>query len=192
VKSQTYTIDTVAPTGIIVIAGGAESTTTPNITLTLTCSDNVACSQMQFSNDNITYSAADSYSTTKTWSLTAWVGTKTVYVKYKDTAGNWSNAYSDTITLNNSPPNPPVIVGGSKYTTLQAAYDAASSGSTIKCQAIRFIESLTVNRNITVTLDGGYDSGFTSNTGGQTSVKGTITTTAGGGTITIRNFSLEQ
>jgi hypothetical protein len=49
VKSHTYTIDTVPPTGTIVIQAGAESTTSPNVTLTLTCTDSAGCSQMRFS-----------------------------------------------------------------------------------------------------------------------------------------------
>jgi len=192
VKTQVYTIDTQPPTGTIVIQGGAESTTSPNVNLTLTCSDSVGCSQMQFSNDNLTYSTPQAYATSAAWTLTVWDGAKTVYVKYRDTAWNWSAPFSDTIALWNDPPNPPVKVGESNYTTLQAAYDAAADGSTIKCQAITLIESLTVNRDITVTLEGGYDSGFSSNYGNTTSMKGTLTTTTGGGKIIIENFVLAQ
>jgi YD repeat-containing protein len=192
VKSQTYTVDIGPPTGTIVINSGDSSTTSPNVTLTLTCTDDVACSQMKFSNDNITYSSPETYGGTKAWTLTAWDGTKSVFVKFMDTAGQWSGTYSDTIILNNNPPNPPIKIGGTGYTGLQEAYNAASDGATIKCQAVRLLESLTVNRNISVTLDGGYDSGFTSNSGGQTNIKGIFTTTTGGGTITIGNFVLEQ
>jgi len=91
--------DTVPPTGTITINSGAAETYTPVVTLTLTCSDNVGCSQMQFSNDNVTYSTTEAYGTTKSWTLSAGYGTKTVYVKYKDVAGNWSTPYSDTIDL---------------------------------------------------------------------------------------------
>ncbi len=52
------------------------------------------------------------------------------------------------------------------------------------------MESLTVNRNISVTLAGGYDCAFTSNSGNTTSLKGMIQTMAGGGTLTITNFIL--
>jgi len=191
-KTQIYTIDTEPPTGTIIIQGGAETTASPYVTLTLTCADNVGCSQMRFSNDDITYSTPEAYGTTRAWTLTAWDGAKTVYAKFKDTVGNWSNPFLDTIALNNDPPNPPIKIGDSNYMTLQAAYNAASDGSTIKCQAITLIESLTVNRNINVTLEGGYDSGYTTNYGNTTSIKGMITTTAGGGTITIENFVLGQ
>ncbi len=91
--------DTTPPTGTITINSGAASTNNPSVTLTLTCSDNVGCSQMQFSNDNVTYSTPEAYGTTKSWTLTPGDGTKTVYAKFKDAAGNWSTAYSDTIDL---------------------------------------------------------------------------------------------
>jgi YD repeat-containing protein len=91
VKALTYTIDTDPPTGTIVIQGGAESTTGPNVTLTLTCSDSAGCSQMRFSNDNLTYSTPQAYGTSSSWTLEACDGDKIVYVKFQDTAGNWSN-----------------------------------------------------------------------------------------------------
>ncbi len=229
---------------------------------------------MRFSNDNATYSTAETYATTKAWTLSTGDGTKTVYVEFKDGAGNWSLPFSGTIlldataptttaspvagtygtaqsvtltcddgtgsgcdkiyysvdgtnpaTLYSSPinisadtmlkyfatdltsnseavktgtyiidaslcPDFPVQIGGTSYLTLQAAYNAAVSGDTIKSRAITFTEDLTINRNIAVTLDGGYNCGFTTNTGGQTALRGMVTTTAGGGTITMKNFML--
>lgn len=91
--------DTIPPTGTIIINSGDATTYNPNITLTLTCSDNVGCSQMQFSNDNVTYSTPEPYGTTKSWTLSPGYGTKTVYAKFKDVSGNWSIPYSDTIDL---------------------------------------------------------------------------------------------
>lgn len=62
---------------------------------------------MQFSNDNTTWSTAEAYATSKLWTLSSGDGTKTVYAKLKDTAGNWSTAFNDTITLDttSSPPS---------------------------------------------------------------------------------------
>jgi len=83
-------------------------------------------------------------------------------------------------------------IGSISYSSLQAAYNAAGNGDTIKCRDLRFTENLTINRNITVTLDGGYNCDFTINAGGQTPIKGMLTTTVGGGTITIRNVKIEN
>jgi YD repeat-containing protein len=83
-------------------------------------------------------------------------------------------------------------IGTTPYGTLQDAYDAAANGTTIKCQAIRFVENLTVNRNISVTLEGGYDASYTSNSGNTSTLQGMISTTVGGGTITIKNFIIQR
>ncbi len=187
--NDTIVLDTTPPTGTITINGGAATTNSPNVILTLTCSDANGCSEMQFSNDDITYSTPEAYSTTKAWTLTPGDGTKTVYAKFKDTPDNWSIAYNDSILLDTTGP---VRIGGASYSTIQAAYNAALNGDTIKCRDLTLVESLIVNRNIAVTLEGGYDSSFTTNYGTMTILRGMITTTAGGGTITIKNFILEQ
>ncbi len=188
VQTQVYTIDGTAPTGTISINGGAASTTNPDVTLSLSCTDNIACSEMKFSNDNVTYSSPEAVGTSKAWTLLEGSGNRTVYVKYKDTAGNWSNAYSDDILLT----APLISVGGTTYSSLQEAYNAAASGSTIKCQAVLFVENLMINRDINVTLDGGYDATFTSNAGGQTTLKGKLQTYGTGGTLTITNFMISN
>jgi len=97
--------DTTPPSGSITINSGAAATNTAAVTLTLSASDNAgSVSQMQFSNDGSTYSTAEAYATTKSWTLTSGDGTKTVYAKFKDTAGNWSAAATDTIVLDTTPP----------------------------------------------------------------------------------------
>ncbi len=102
VKTENYTIDTTPPAGTITINSGAASTNSLNVTLTLTCDDASGCSQMKFSNDvdnEANYSTPETYSATKAWALSSGGGTKTVYAKFKDSIGNWSIAYSDTINL---------------------------------------------------------------------------------------------
>jgi YD repeat-containing protein len=99
VKTEAYTIDSTPPTGTITINSGAASTDDLSVTLTLTCDDANGCSQMTFSNDNVNYSTAETYASTKAWALTTGDGTKTVYAKFKDPAGNWSTVYSDSIML---------------------------------------------------------------------------------------------
>jgi len=75
----------------------------------------------------------------------------------------------------------PVRIAGSNptcYSTLQAAYDTASDSSVIQSKNITFFENLNVNRGISVTLQGGFNSDYSAVTG-FTEVKGTITTSAG-------------
>ena len=61
--------------------------------------DPVGIATMQFSNDNVFYSAEEPYATTKAWQLDAGDGFKTVYVRFKDAVGTISPIYSDTIIL---------------------------------------------------------------------------------------------
>lgn len=89
-----------SPQGTIVINNGADYAASTAVTLTLYAWDTESSvEEMQFSNDNITWSAPEGYATTKSWVLTDGYGGKTVYAKFKDAAGNWSGAFSDTIIL---------------------------------------------------------------------------------------------
>ena len=117
------TPDTTPPTGSIVINSGASYTTSTSVTLTLTCDDGSGCAEMQFSNDNITYSTPEPYGTIKARTLTSGDGTKTVYAKFKDNAGNWSSAYSDTIILDQNPPTDGTLTatGGNHQVSLSWA-----------------------------------------------------------------------
>lgn len=75
------------------------------------------------------------------------------------------------------------------YPTLQAAYNAAATGSIIQVSAMTFTENLDVNQDKSITLEGGYNPDYTAITG-NTYLKGKIQTYAGGGTLTIKNFVL--
>jgi uncharacterized protein (DUF2141 family) len=98
--NDTIELDTTPPTGTIIINGGAASTTSTTVTLTLTSTDaRSGCVGMKFSNDGVNWTAEEPRASSKAWTLTSGAGVKTVYVKYKDNAGNWSNGYSDTINL---------------------------------------------------------------------------------------------
>ncbi|MCL5884660.1 MAG: PKD domain-containing protein [Deltaproteobacteria bacterium] len=75
------------------------------------------------------------------------------------------------------------------YPTIQAAYDDAADGGVIQCKGESLAESINMNRNISVTLDGGYNWDF-SGFAGSTTLYGSIT--VGDGTATIKNFILEK
>ncbi|WP_232278979.1 chitobiase/beta-hexosaminidase C-terminal domain-containing protein [Geotalea uraniireducens] len=129
VKTQTYTIDTTPPTGTITVNSGAAYVTAANVTLALSCTDSVGCSQMQFSNDNSNWSSPESYATTKAWTLATGDGNKTVYVKFKDTAGNWSTVYSDTILLDATAPVTTASPAGGFYNTSKTVTLTSNDGA---------------------------------------------------------------
>lgn len=58
-----------------------------------------------------------------------------------------------------------VQLNGGYYSTIQGAYNAASSTEVIKLWATIYNESLLCDRPVEITFQGGYDSGYTSITG---------------------------
>jgi len=72
-----------------------------------------------------------------------------------------------------------VNIGGNYYSTIQAAYNAAANENIIKLLGGRtYSESLVCNRQVTVTLSGGYDSGYSLITG-YTTLSGMLTISQG-------------
>ena len=136
--SDTIILDNVAPSGTISINNGASSTTSQTVTLTLSATDATSgANQMQFSNDNATWSTPQAYTTAKSWTLSSGYGTKTVYVKFSDKAGNWSTAKYDTIAYSapadTTPPTGTISINSAAtYTNTTAvtlALSATDSGS---------------------------------------------------------------
>ena len=83
----------------------------------------------------------------------------------------------------------PVRIGSTYYSSLQAAYDAAVNGATIQAQAVVFTENLNINRNISITLQGGYNVDYTAIIG-KTSLQGQMTVS--NGTVTAKEFVLKK
>jgi hypothetical protein len=128
-----------------------------------------------------------------TYSWQTPLGKRTVYVRVTDSMGNENYAqYSQIVTCSS-----PVRIAGTNprsgpYASLQSAYSVAETGDIIQAAGTYLIENLTANRAVNVSLEGGYDCNYTSNTGTTTSLKGVLQTTSGGGTLTIKNFILEN
>ncbi len=105
-RSISVTVDNRPPMGTIDINARAVSTNSRNVTLTLSASDALSpIAQMRFSNTGLSFSGTRAYAATTTWTLTSGAGTKTVYVQFKDAAGNWSTSpASDTIVVDTTAP----------------------------------------------------------------------------------------
>ena len=85
--SDNIVLDMTAPTGCSVrINGAAGSTASTSVTLTLAAT---GADEVRFSNDNTTWTNWEGYIATKAWTL-AWGadGPRTVYVQFRDSAGN--------------------------------------------------------------------------------------------------------
>jgi subtilisin family serine protease len=90
--------DTTPPTNTsVLINDGAEKTDSVNVNLTLQAT---GASWMMISNNPDFIGAIwETYTTSKSWTLTSGEGTKRVYVKFKDSAGNISEKVFDEIQL---------------------------------------------------------------------------------------------
>jgi hypothetical protein len=120
--------DTNAPTGSISIAGGAAYTTNSATTLSVPATDlESGISQVALSNDGATWTTR-AYATTQSWTLPTGDGTKTVYAKWRDGAGNWSAPKTDTIVLDTTPPSGSVSINaGAAYATSTAVTVSVSA-----------------------------------------------------------------
>jgi hypothetical protein len=113
--------DTTPLSGTITINDGDSVTYSQSVTLTLFATDDNALVEntatvlkdgelgegalMSFSNDNKEWSDLEPYSTTKAWNLSPGEGDKTVFVQFRDTAGNWMiEPAKDQIILEGSSP----------------------------------------------------------------------------------------
>lgn len=76
---------------------------------------------------------------------------------------------------------------GSYSPTIQAAYDAATPGDLIRMWATDFTESPACGADKAVVLSGGYDEGYTANSG-TTNIHGAIT--IAGGTVSVENIAI--
>ena len=103
VTSDTIILDTTPPHSLgIIINEGASETDSELVTLKLTAIDETSgVSQMSFFNvEGIIWDPWETFSETKTFSLSTGNGEKTIYFRVKDRAGNIAAPVSATILLN--------------------------------------------------------------------------------------------
>jgi hypothetical protein len=135
-KTELFKIDKTPPTGSLTINNDAATTDTTSVTLKITATDNASgVAQMRLSNDNVNYTAWQTFSQDCPWTLQDGNGVKTVYAQLKDNAGLISLTYSDSIALGATPPTGSIVIGlGNPPTTtttsvlLYLTYSSATSG----------------------------------------------------------------
>jgi hypothetical protein len=87
------------------------------------------------------------------------------------------------------PATPPALTGGRYYPSIQDAYTYALNGDSILSQATVFTEGLNINRDVSVTLNAGYDCSYNDPLAGKTIITGNMVVS--NGTITIESGTLE-
>ena len=133
VSSDTIILDTEPPTSnSVIINSNAQNTSSTSVTLTLSSS---GATKMCISNTE-SCSSWETYATNKNWTLSSGDGEKTVYVWYKDDAGNIvPNYVTDKITYMSEPTNNSVkINSNASYTnTTSVTLTLSSTGATQMC-----------------------------------------------------------
>jgi formylglycine-generating enzyme required for sulfatase activity len=114
--SDTIALDTSAPSGSISINGGASTTASLNVTLSLSAS---GATEMRIGNSSDFSSVNwESYTPSKSWTLTSGDGTKMVYVQFRDSAGNESSVVSESIVVDTQAPSGSISInGGASHTS---------------------------------------------------------------------------
>ncbi len=110
-------------TGSIVIDGNLACTRNPQVTLALTWGGGAGTGavRMRFSENGSTWTAWESLKATRSYTLSAPDGYKTVRVQYLDSMGNRSAAFGDFILLDAAAPTGSIIINnGASVTTSQA------------------------------------------------------------------------
>jgi hypothetical protein len=107
-----------APTGTVTINNDAATTNNRAVTLTLSATDGTnPVATMRFSWDGVNFYAWEPYATTRSATLPAGDGTKTIFVRFADTAGNVSLVYQDSIVLDTTAPTGSVAINNGATTT---------------------------------------------------------------------------
>jgi len=116
--SDTITLDTQAPSGLsISINNNASYTNSTNVSLSLSASGGPT--KMYLRNGTGTWIQYD-YDTSTYWNLVSSDGSRTVYFKAADAAGNNATAVSASITLDTVPPSTVTLVSPSAGATVSS------------------------------------------------------------------------
>ncbi|GBF89324.1 peptidase S8 [Raphidocelis subcapitata] len=139
--TATITLDATAPSGeALSIDGGAQSTSSPQVTLAISGTDNnPAGLQMCLSNAQTTAAGCtpyEAFAATKAHTLSAGAGSKTVFLWLRDAAGNAASAQAQ-ITLLVVPSGTVAINGGAAWTNTPSVTlnITAGEGATEACVA---------------------------------------------------------
>ncbi|OGW44344.1 MAG: hypothetical protein A2132_03750 [Nitrospirae bacterium RBG_16_43_11] len=148
--SATVTPDTTAPsntTGADFINNGALAANSASVTLSISASDSIGVTTYYASESStapspstsgwVSVASTTSYSANITFTLSTGDGIKTIYVWFKDAAGNVSASASGTITLDTVPPDTAITSHPDNPTNSASAsfsFTATETGSIFQCQ----------------------------------------------------------
>ena len=132
------TVDAAPPPGTVAINGGASFTRIPTVTLTLSATDASGLADMCISNAP-SCSTWVPFARTRSWSLPAGDGVKSVYARFRDRVGNATTGVAqDQIVLDSTAPTNPTTLTSSSHgvetwsgdRTVQVHWAGATDGGT--------------------------------------------------------------
>jgi|GEM_PF-4507975 len=122
--------------------------------------------------------------------MSSYLGQSSVLIGFLGTSAYGNDIHlDDVLVTGTSSASNKVLIGASNYySTLTAAYAAASTGNVIKARNLEFAENLLCIRSINITIDGGYQSGFSAYSGNST-LNGSLTIR--GGSVTASRLLIK-
>ena len=102
-----------------------------------------------------------------------------------DEIGNRTQKYIQSGACSNLP----VKMASGFYPTLKSSYSVVADGNAMQAMSIGFNENLNLNRNVSITLDGGYGCDYTTNPN-YSIINGKLTIT--NGTVTVKNIKVRS
>ncbi|HHY22072.1 MAG TPA: S-layer homology domain-containing protein [Bacilli bacterium] len=176
VVSDTIKLDTTPPTIGLSINAGSMSTTSRQVTLSISGSDANGPLEYRRANEDEDWTSWEPLPGPN-WELTAGDGLKTVKLEVRDPAGNVA-ALSKTITLNTVGPSVTGVVNGGIYNSdVVISFDKGTAT----------LNNASFINNTTVTQEGTYKLNITDIAGFETEVNFIIDKTAPSGSFTINN-----
>jgi hypothetical protein len=124
VYSDSTLLDTTLPVGQLYINGGAAVTAVPAVKLFNTFTETgsgVSQYRVADTSGDLATATWIAFVNPADYTLPAGDGVKTVWIQLKDTAGNLSAAFSDTITLDSTAPGGSVVINGGAVNTYSPA-----------------------------------------------------------------------
>ena len=173
------------PTGTVIINGGNALTNNTLVALTLSASDpgGDTVTDMCFSDDGIQWTAWKIYAESESYTLPSGDGSKTVYVKFRDSADSIGSAASASIELDTTPP---VIAGVADNTTYNVdVIPSFTEGIATLSQNGGSADIFT--SGTPVSAEGSYDLEVTDAAGNTAAISFSIDKTAPSGTLSINN-----
>ncbi|MRR31149.1 hypothetical protein EG834_12690, partial [bacterium] len=143
--------DTAKPAGTLLVKGtNADDSMTKSTAVTLALTADGTGSNpayMRFSNNGTTWSSWEAYKPARTWTLPTGNGEKNVYAMVKDSAGNESDPFSDSIVLDATAPKGAVSINDgatwSKSGDVALRLTATDVGSSVVKMQINSVNSWT-------------------------------------------------